>query len=65
MSGYGTIFRGGPALGALLVGTFSEQFGLRAPVAAGALLCAVYWLWARLRGPVVAHQIEAAAEGAE
>jgi len=59
------IFRGGPALGALVMGLFSEQFGLRLPVAAGALLCTVYWLWARLRQPVVAERLEAATESAE
>jgi MFS family permease len=65
MALYGMIFRGGPAFGALLMGTFSEQFGLRAPVAAGALLCALYWIWARLREPIVAGQLEAAPESAE
>ena len=65
MALYGMIFRGGPALGALVMGLFSEQFGLRLPVAAGALLCTVYWLWARLRQPVVAERLEAATESAE
>ncbi len=65
MALYGMIFRGGPALGALIMGLFSEQFGLRLPVAAGALLCTVYWLWARLRQPVVAERLEAATESAE
>jgi MFS family permease len=65
MALYGMIFRGGPALGALVMGVFSEQFGLRLPVAAGALLCAVYWLRARLRQPVVAERLETATESAE
>ncbi len=57
MALHGMIFRGGPA--------FSEQYGLRLPVAAGALLCAVYWLWARLRQSTVAERLETAEEGAE
>ncbi len=65
MALYGMIFRGGPALGALVMGMASEHTGLRAPVAAGALLCALYWLWARLRQPLVADQLEAAPESAE
>ena len=65
MALYGTIFRGGPAFGTLLMGMFSEQFGLRLPVAAGALLCALYWLWARLRLPIVADRLETAPESAE
>ena len=65
MALYGMIFRGGPAFGALLMGAFSERFGLRAPVAAGALLCVLYWLWVRLHEPIVAHQFEVAAESAE
>lgn len=35
---YGIIFRGGPALGALIMGGLSEWLGLRWPVAGGALL---------------------------
>jgi len=59
------IFRGGPALGALLTGTASSHFGLRLPIAAGALVCAAYWLWARLRQPAVARQLEAAPASAD
>jgi MFS family permease len=65
MALYGMIFRGGPALGALVMGMVSEQAGLRAPVAAGALLCALYWLWARLRQKLLADRLEAAPESAE
>jgi MFS family permease len=50
MSLYGIIFRGAPALGALLLGTLSEFIGLQAALAIGAaatiLVC--LWLW-RLR----------------
>ena len=48
MSLYGLIFRGGPAVGALLMGVTSEAVGLRWPLAAGAALtlvaCATIWL---------------------
>ncbi len=46
MSVYGMIFRGGPAIGALAMGTLSETLGLRLPIAAGAVVCLVVWLWA-------------------
>jgi predicted MFS family arabinose efflux permease len=46
MSLYGVIFRGGPAVGALLMGMASERFGMQAPVAIGAGICLVVALWA-------------------
>jgi predicted MFS family arabinose efflux permease len=60
MSLYGMIFRGGPAAGALLMGAASAQVGLRLPVACGALLCAGFWLWARLRRERIAAALETA-----
>jgi predicted MFS family arabinose efflux permease len=65
MALYGMIFRGGPAFGALLMGMASEHIGLRAPVAGGAVLCALYWLWARARQSLVADQLESVPESAE
>lgn len=52
---YGVIFRGGPALGSLLMGALSGPFGLRLPLAAGAVLCglATVWLWRRRRRMIV------------
>ncbi len=49
MSLFGLIFRGGPALGALAMGTLSELVGLRWPLAAGALLALLAWalVWTR------------------
>jgi predicted MFS family arabinose efflux permease len=46
---FGLIFRGGPALGALVIGAASELLGLQAPLAAGALLglIAAGLLWRR------------------
>lgn len=46
MSLYGVIFRGGPAIGALLMGVASEHLGLQAPVAIGAGICLLVALWA-------------------
>ncbi len=47
LSLFGLIFRGGPALGALIIGAASELVGLQAPLAAGAVLglaaCGVLW----------------------
>jgi predicted MFS family arabinose efflux permease len=45
LSLYGLIFRGGPAVGALIMGYAAEQLGLRIPVVVGALLCLVLWAW--------------------
>jgi len=55
MSIYGMISRGGPAVGALVMGWASSWVGLRWPVAVGALLCLATWLWALARiGPMSA-----------
>ena len=50
LSMHGIIFRGGPALGALVMGAASEFLGLRVSLATGALvvLCAVAWMLARI-----------------
>jgi predicted MFS family arabinose efflux permease len=49
LSLFGLIFRGGPALGALAMGSASEALGLQAPLVAGALLAllAAALLWRR------------------
>jgi predicted MFS family arabinose efflux permease len=39
LGAYGMIFRGGTAVGAMLVGTVSDIVGLQWPVAVGALIC--------------------------
>ena len=44
MALYGMIFRAGPALGAVLMGSASEHFGLRLPLAIGALVSCAFWL---------------------
>lgn len=56
MSLYGVIFRGGPALGALLMGLLSEHFGIQMPVAIGAGICLLVALWAATkRDSLVVH----------
>jgi predicted MFS family arabinose efflux permease len=45
LSLYGIIFRGGPAVGALIMGVASERAGLRLPLAIGAVLAIFAWLW--------------------
>lgn len=51
LSLYGLIQRGGPAIGALGMGLLAEFFGLRWPIAGGAVLVALvaFWLMARMR----------------
>jgi predicted MFS family arabinose efflux permease len=49
LSLFGLIFRGGPALGALIMGTASDQVGLRLPIFLGATVVLAVWMWARLR----------------
>ncbi len=58
LSLYGMIARGGPALGALMMGTASSYVGLRWPVAVGAAGCLVLWLWARPRRVRMARALE-------
>ena len=60
MALYGVIFRAGPAVGALLVGTASEHIGLRLPLAAGALVSCGFWVATRLRHKEIAAALEAA-----
>jgi MFS family permease len=55
LSVYGMIAQGVPSFGALLIGILAEQMGLRIPVAGGALLCLLLWLWAwQQRKPLAA-----------
>ncbi|HYM01390.1 MAG TPA: MFS transporter, partial [Stellaceae bacterium] len=55
---YGLIFRAGPALNALVLGALSSEFGLRLPLAVGAILCLLVWAWARLQQSAVARALE-------
>ena len=55
---YGIVARGCPAIGALVMGGLAERFGLRLPLAAGAAMCLVPWLWARRRKRTMAEALE-------
>ncbi len=55
---YGMISRGGPSLGALIMGYISEFAGLRWPVAGGAVLCLALWLWAHRRRAAMSVALE-------
>ena len=55
---YGIIFRGGPALGALIMGVLSEWWGLRWPVAGGAILALCFYAWFARRMPEMARSLE-------
>jgi MFS family permease len=67
MALYGMIFRAGPAVGAVLMGSLSERFGLRLPLAVGALVSCGFWVWTRIRQKRIAETLETgpAAEAAE
>ncbi len=56
MSLYTLIYRGMPALGAVVMGWLAEGFGLQATLGGGAVLCLIAWGWAarRRRGMAVA-----------
>jgi predicted MFS family arabinose efflux permease len=59
MALYGMIFRAGPAVGAVLMGSLSGHFGLRLPLAAGALISCGFWAWTRLKQRSIAETLEA------
>jgi MFS family permease len=61
---YGMLFRGGPAANALFMGWLSAELGLRLAVASGAVVCLLYWFWARLRQEVMERALEAEARQA-
>ncbi len=58
LSLYGIIFIGGPAAGALFMGSLSELLGLRVPLAGGALLALLVWLRTWRRRQVIAAALE-------
>jgi predicted MFS family arabinose efflux permease len=59
MALYGMVFRAGPAIGAVLMGSLSERFGLRLPLAVGALVSCGFWAWTRIKQPRMAETLEA------
>jgi MFS family permease len=58
MALYGMIFRAGPAVGAVLIGTASEHLGLRLPLAIGALVSCAFWFVTRLHHKEIAAALE-------
>jgi predicted MFS family arabinose efflux permease len=58
MALYGMIFRAGPALGAVMMGSLSERFGLRLPLAIGAIISCGFWAWTRLKQKRIAETLE-------
>ncbi|HYM71944.1 MAG TPA: MFS transporter [Stellaceae bacterium] len=58
MALYGMIFRAGPALGAVVMGTASEHFGLRLPLAIGALVSIGFWTLTLTRRRAIAGALE-------
>ena len=58
MATFGMIFRGGPAVGALIMGVLSSQVGLPLAVGGGALFCALSWIWARRHQARMAGALE-------
>lgn len=64
LSLYGLIFRGGPALGALVMGTISDVAGLRWPLAVGGMLALAAWAaaWARRTRMQAALEVAQAAD---
>ena len=64
MALYGMIFRAGPAVGAVLMGTLSEYLGLRLALALGAILSGSFWLATRFRHKCMAAGLECSPMGA-
>jgi predicted MFS family arabinose efflux permease len=61
MALYGMIFRAGPALGAVLMGSLSERFGLRLPLAIGAAISCGFWAFTWVRQQSIARSLESEA----
>jgi predicted MFS family arabinose efflux permease len=64
MALYGMIFRAGPAVGAVLMGTLSEYLGLRLALALGAIVSGSFWLATRFRHKGMAAGLECSPMGA-
>jgi MFS family permease len=63
LSIYGMFADGVPSLGALLIGILAGHTGLRVPIAGGALLCLLLWLWAWKQRKPLAASMEAESAG--
>jgi len=58
MSIYSLIFHTGPAAGALIIGTLSENINWHWPLACSAALCLMAWLWGRKKQKAMAASLE-------
>jgi len=63
MALYGMIFRAGPAVGAMLMGTLSEYLGLRLALALGAIVSGSFWLATRFGHKSIAAGLECSPMG--
>ncbi len=64
MALYGMIFRAGPAIGAVLMGSLSQRFGLRLPLAIGAMISCGFWFFTSLKQSRIAQSLETDAAAA-
>src|SRR5436305_4777743 len=64
MALYGMIFRAGPAVGAVLMGTLSDYLWLRLALALGAVVSGAFWLATRFRHKRIAVGLECPPTGA-
>ena len=55
---HGIVSRGGPAVGAVILGLLAEFFGLRLPLLAGACICLILFVWALRHQAVLAEALE-------
>jgi predicted MFS family arabinose efflux permease len=62
LSLYGMIFRGGPAIGALVFGILGSHLGLRTAIAISAATGVATYLWARRREARIAAALEGEAQ---
>jgi predicted MFS family arabinose efflux permease len=56
---YGFVWIGFAAFGSLVIGAFSELFGLQPPIAACGAACLLVWLWARRSHKRIAAELAA------
>ncbi len=55
---YGTVQRGGQALGSLVLGIVADIFGFRWTIAAAGVICLGFWWWSRRRAKTISASLE-------
>ncbi len=58
MSLYGLVYRGAPAVGALVMGAVADLIGLRWALASGAVICVAAWIWLARRRAAMTQALE-------